>query len=98
MGNASSLSGGRILKCLPTPAHARQHAPWPAQLAKRNARSCGGSCTGWLEENWALCSQRIVRRASLVVRDTLATVRSQLPTHALLTPWGTHPLYLGAEF
>ncbi|SRR6266566_6279399 len=58
-----------------------------AQLSKMNALKCGGSCTGRLAENSALCSHRFARRASVAVLDTLPRV-GVAPTQALLTPWG----------
>ena len=73
MGKASSLFGGRILKCLPHPSHARRHPQWRAQLSKMNELRWGDSCTGWLEENSALCSPGFALRASLVVSDTRST-------------------------
>src|SRR2546430_11655538 len=94
--NASSLSGGRILKCFPHPiARSAAHTVAGPTLKKERAE-VRGFVHRVARRNWAFCSQRIVRRASLVVRDTLRRP-AYLPHHALLSPWGTHHLYLGAE-
>src|SRR5438105_65824 len=55
----------------------------------------GDSCTGWLEQNSALCSPGFPLRASLVVSDTRSA--QLLPLLCSLSG-GRHHLYSGAEF
>jgi len=61
--------------------------PLAGQTLKNEPAEVRGSCTGWREQNLALCCQRLVRRASLAVLDTLRPVGVASP-HAVLTPWG----------
>src|SRR5207253_8190546 len=70
LGKASSLFGGRVLKCFPhsiAPSAARTVA---GPTLENERAEVGDSCTGWLKQNSALCSPRFAPRAALVVSDT----------------------------
>src|SRR5256885_8561432 len=60
-GTPSSLSGGRILKCFPHSVARSAARTVAGQTLKNEAAEVRGSGTGWLEQNSALCSQRLVR-------------------------------------
>ncbi len=78
-GNASSLSGGRILKCFPPPiALSAARNRWRAKLSKMNPLRCGAPARVGSKQNSALCSQCLVRRASLAVLDTLRPCAGEL--------------------
>src|SRR2546426_9392809 len=59
---------------MPSPPIARSAAPTVAGPTLENERAeVGDSCTGWLEQNSALCSPGFALRAALVVSDTRST-------------------------
>src|SRR5438445_2040287 len=60
-GTPASLSGGRILKCFPHSVARSAARTVAGQTLKSEAAEVRGSGTGWLEQNSALCSQRLVR-------------------------------------
>src|SRR5438445_2558793 len=60
-GTPSSLSVGRIFLRDALPILKVSLPPGPGQTLKSEAAEVRGSGTGWLEQNSALCSQRLVR-------------------------------------
>jgi len=41
--------GAEFCNASPAPSHARRHAPWPAQLSKRNAPRCGSGVVTYFQ-------------------------------------------------
>ena len=82
LGNASSLCGGRILKCFPH-SMARSAARTVAgPTLKSEPAEVRGSCTGWRAENSALCRQLFALQA--IARCTRYTATGRRSSHLLL--------------
>src|SRR6266567_719676 len=96
LGNAIIFIWGPNFEMLPHSIARSAARTVAGQTLKNEPAEVRDSGTGWREENSALCSQRLVRRASLVVLDT-HDGRCSSPTCLCSLPGECNHLYLGAE-
>src|SRR5947209_11445727 len=85
-GKASSLFGGRILKCLPHPSAPSAARTVAGPTLENERAAVGDSCPGWLEQNSALCSPGFTLRASLV-RSEDRRIREAAPPCSAQSRW-----------
>ena len=98
MGNASSLSGDRILQCFPHPIAGSAARTVAGPTLQNERAEVRGLLHGVARKEFGL----LVPIGSLTGHRSLYSIHGGrvgvAPTRSCSLPWGTHPLYLGAEF
>src|SRR5438445_13872241 len=89
--------GAEFLNASRRPSHLHHFPTRRSSDLKNEPAEVRDSCTGWREQNSALCSQRLVREGNRSCMEYTETDGVYAP-HAPHSHGGMHPLYQGAEF